>query len=233
MIRRHGVRSRSDMACPHKVCYENLCRWKGAPPKCEREGAGSSRCISAAQDGVIARCRPPFRCADAGGVFLRRCFCLAGAGSAGGYEIRVGASSRDIRLRETIRREGARVEEPAALRGSWYEHPSGHPGRGWLACGGARRGGGDFTLNNTMVELADYSFLARFMVSMIRRKLAKDLGLSVQEAEQTRSGCLCPERWVGEIRRVARRGEAGEPRQTANLVYKKIKNIKIRTNMTA
>ena len=41
-----------------------------------------------------------------------------------------------------------------------------------------------FTLNNTMVELADYSFLARFMVSMIRRKLAKDLGLSVQEAEQ-------------------------------------------------
>ena len=122
---------------------------------------------------------------------------------AGTYEIRVGASSRDIRLRETIRREGARVEEPAALRGSWYEHPSGHPGReDWLALmraesaatdrtnraeseDAAKRGAEKlFTLNNTMVELADYSFLARFMVSMIRRKLAKDLGLSVQEAEQ-------------------------------------------------
>ena len=95
------------------------------------------------------------------------------------------------------------MEEPAALRGSWYEHPSGHPGReDWLALmraesaatdrtnraeseDAAKRGAEKlFTLNNTMVELADYSFLARFMVSMIRRKLAKDLGLSVQEAEQ-------------------------------------------------
>ena len=111
---------------------------------------------------------------------------------AGTYEVRVGASSRDIRLRETIQREGARVEEPEALRGSWYEHPSGRPGReDWLALmrgesTGATGHGAEepFTLNNTMVELQDYSFLARFMVFMIRRRLAKSLGLSLQEAEQ-------------------------------------------------
>lgn len=98
----------------------------------------------------------------------------------GEYEIRVGASSRDIRLRERIQLAGEAPRRDDASR--WYHTPIGRPTLDDFATihppfpqiDPPRRG--TFDLNSSILEMKDSSLACRIMHRAVERTVAKDFG---------------------------------------------------------
>lgn len=100
------------------------------------------------------------------------------------YEILIGASSEDIRLSAYIEKEGEEIEIPSWQKGSWYETPKGHLMKvEWEKLMGKRMHKdsklcrGNFDMNNTLLELKDYSVLAKIMCKSIESSIAKGMGI--------------------------------------------------------
>lgn len=99
---------------------------------------------------------------------------------SGEYEIRVGASSRDIRLRDRVRLAGEAPRNDGASR--WYHRPSGRPTLDDFATihppfpriDPPRRG--TFDLNSSILEMKDSSLACRIMHRAVERTVAKDFG---------------------------------------------------------
>jgi Beta-glucosidase-related glycosidases len=109
----------------------------------------------------------------------------------GTYEVLIGASSDDIRLSAAIEKEGIKIENPIWQKRSWYENPNGQPSKAeWEKLMGKRMSNdsvlkkGDFDLNNTLLELRDYSFLAKIMCKSIEQTIAKGMGMKPDYTNQ-------------------------------------------------
>ena len=93
----------------------------------------------------------------------------------GVYTVLVGGNSRDLPLRGELPVDGEVVPAPDWQPGSWYEHCSGSPGRReWEAMLGrahvpreARKG--DFTLDNSLMEMREDSRLMGVICGVISR----------------------------------------------------------------
>ena len=93
----------------------------------------------------------------------------------GVYTVLVGGNSRDLPLRGELPVDGEVVPAPDWQPGSWYEHCSGSPGRReWEAMLGrahvpreARKG--DFTLDNSLMEMREESRLMGVICGVISR----------------------------------------------------------------
>ena len=102
---------------------------------------------------------------------------------SGAYEIRVGASSRDIRLTETLEVSGTAVPAPGWQAGSWYETMDGTPSRsGWERVMGRavpltpELKKGQFTLDSTCMEMKDSSFVMKIQYKVTEGIIAKGFG---------------------------------------------------------
>lgn len=102
----------------------------------------------------------------------------------GTYQVQIGASLEDIRLSADIEKDGVLVEVPAWQKNSWYESPKGQPKKEeWEKLMGKimederapKRG--EFSMDNTLLEMRDYSLLAKIMSSTIERTIAKGMGI--------------------------------------------------------
>jgi beta-glucosidase len=99
---------------------------------------------------------------------------------AGAYQIAVGASSRDIRLRGTVELTGAPARRQAVA--GWYHRPSGPPTLAdfrtvhepFPPLPAPRRG--TFDLNSSLVEMKDESLAVRIMLRIAERIVARDAG---------------------------------------------------------
>ena len=101
----------------------------------------------------------------------------------GVYEIRVGASSRDIRLSGSLEAAGEPVPAPEWQAGSWYETMAGAPTRAeWeRAMGHAvpvlpEPKKGQFTLDNTCLEMKDSSLVMKIQYKVTEGIIAKGFG---------------------------------------------------------
>ena len=101
----------------------------------------------------------------------------------GTYEIRVGASSRDIRLSGSLEVAGETVPTPDWQAGSWYETMDGAPSRsGWERVMGravpltAEPKKGQFTLDSTCMEMKDSSFVMKIQYKVTEGIIAKGFG---------------------------------------------------------
>ncbi len=100
------------------------------------------------------------------------------------YEILVGASSADIRLSASIQKKGETILVPSWQKGSWYENPKGHPAKEeWEKLMGrpmpddTRLIRGSFNMDNTLMELRNFSKIAEIMSSAIEKSIAKGMGI--------------------------------------------------------
>ena len=101
----------------------------------------------------------------------------------GKYAIEIGSSSRDIRLSAMIDIDGAEVENPTRLAGSWYQTLSGTPTREeWEMLMGnpvpiakePRKG--EFTMDSTCMEMKDSSLVMRIQYKITERVISKSFG---------------------------------------------------------
>ncbi len=118
-----------------------------------------------------------------------RCFAVYQDGwrvPEGSYEILIGSSSRDIRLKAEVHKNGEIVDVPSWQKGSWYEKPKGRPSKSeWEKLMGkavvddddAGLKKGNFDMDSTLLELKDYSLIARIMCNVIENTIAKDMGI--------------------------------------------------------
>ena len=101
----------------------------------------------------------------------------------GVYELRVGASSRDIRLSGSLEVVGEPVPAPDWQAGSWYETMEGAPSRsGWEKVMGhavpvtPEPKKGQFTLDSTCMEMKDSSFVMKIQYKVTEGIIAKGFG---------------------------------------------------------
>jgi beta-glucosidase len=101
----------------------------------------------------------------------------------GEYTVEIGASSRDIRLSQTITVEGEILPSPEWQAGSWYENPVGVPTRKeWERLMGrsiplsAEPKKGFFTMDNTCMEMKDHSFMMKVQYKVTEAIVAKSFG---------------------------------------------------------
>lgn len=101
----------------------------------------------------------------------------------GKYAVKIGASSQDIRLIQELDVKGEKVEAPDWQKGSWYESPVGLPTR---ACWEQLMGHpvpvtlepkkGEFTLDNTCLEMKDHSLVMKIQYKITENIIAKSYG---------------------------------------------------------
>lgn len=101
----------------------------------------------------------------------------------GTYTVQVGASSQDIRLAESIEIIGEKVAVPAWQTGGWYESLSGEPSREeWEKLMGhpvpvqAEPKKGQFTMDNTCMEMKDHSLVMKIQYMVTENIIAKSFG---------------------------------------------------------
>lgn len=101
----------------------------------------------------------------------------------GKYTVMVGASSRDIRLVEEIEVDGVSMEAPDWQTGSWYETLNGFPEReeweklmGHLVPVTSEPKKGEFTLDNTCLEMKDHSLVMKIQYKVTENIIAKSYG---------------------------------------------------------
>lgn len=116
-----------------------------------------------------------------------RCFAVWNEGwivPQGTYRILVGASVRDIRLTGDLERQGAEVPAPFWQQGSWYASPTQakpspadfqrmldrHPQEE------REPGKGEYTVENTILELSRSSVVVRIMKFFMEKTIAKQCG---------------------------------------------------------
>ncbi|MGN1026310.1 MAG: glycoside hydrolase family 3 C-terminal domain-containing protein, partial [Faecousia sp.] len=101
----------------------------------------------------------------------------------GTYTILVGASSRDIRLQQSIEVAGEKIGAPAWQAGSWYESLLGEPSRDeWEKLMGhpvpivPEPKKGQFTMDNSCMEMKDSSLIMKIQYKVTEKIIAKDFG---------------------------------------------------------
>ena len=101
---------------------------------------------------------------------------------AGDYKVCVGGSSRDLPLSKVIHREGVDVSVPTWQAGSFYERCAGSPnqeeferviGRRYIPVIPKK---GEYTMDNTILEMRDHSFVMKIMYKKVERTIVKALG---------------------------------------------------------
>lgn len=102
---------------------------------------------------------------------------------AGSYSVQIGASSRDIRLEDTIEIAGREIDVPAWQSGSWYETLAGSPSREeWEKLMGhpvpiiPEPQKGQFTMDSTCMEMKDHSFVMKIQYKVTENIIAKGFG---------------------------------------------------------
>lgn len=101
----------------------------------------------------------------------------------GTYTVQIGASCRDIRLSLEIKADGEAVPVPAWQAGSWYETLKGLPSREeWERAVGhsvavwPEPKKGQFTMDNSCMEMKDSSFIMKIQYKVTEHIIAKDFG---------------------------------------------------------
>ncbi len=101
----------------------------------------------------------------------------------GTYTVQIGASSRDIRLWAEIEVAGETVPTPVWLAGSWYQTLSGKPSREeWEKLMGhpvpiqQSPKKGQFTMDNSCLEMKDSSFIMKIQYKVTENIIAKQCG---------------------------------------------------------
>jgi beta-glucosidase len=114
-----------------------------------------------------------------------RCFAVWNEGwkiPSGDYEIQIGTNSRNILLSATVHKEGEEVAIPHWQSGSWYEAPFGTPSQTqWEIMYGrvvldTKPAKGNFTMDSTILEMRDHSFVMRCMQYFAEKTIAKSFG---------------------------------------------------------
>ena len=97
----------------------------------------------------------------------------------GSYLIEVGTGSRQICFEEMIEVDGETVEAPAWQKGSWYENFEGKLSQSeWEKLLGKKYESsklikGQFTMENTVEEMKDYSLIMKIMYKAVEKTIAK------------------------------------------------------------
>jgi len=101
----------------------------------------------------------------------------------GTYAVQLGASSRDIRLQESVEIAGEEIAVPEWQVGSWYEKPTGRPSReDWERLMGhpvpviAEPKKGQFTMDSTCMEMKEHSFIMKIQYKVTEKIIAKSFG---------------------------------------------------------
>ncbi len=99
------------------------------------------------------------------------------------YGIQLNSSVRDVRLAGSMTVEGEVVPAPAWQPGSWYGHPVGQPPKldfeamlGYSVAEYVPPHRGEFTDENTIMEMAEHSFILRLVLYFITKKVARMCG---------------------------------------------------------
>lgn len=101
----------------------------------------------------------------------------------GTYTVQIGASSRDIRLETEIEVAGESIPAPAWQERSWYETLNGQPSREeWEKLMGhpvpvlPKPKKGQFTMDNSCLEMKDSSFIMKIQYKVTENIIAKQCG---------------------------------------------------------
>ena len=100
----------------------------------------------------------------------------------GEYIVRIGSSSRELKLSAAMQKEGEPVQIPAWQKGSWQESLKGVPsteeleamtGRPYVPLAVKK---GAFTMDSTVAEMKDHSWIMKIMYSAVESTIAKGFG---------------------------------------------------------
>ncbi len=101
----------------------------------------------------------------------------------GAYTVQVGASSRDIRMEQTMEVSGEEIPIPAWQAGSWYETLTGTPSREeWEELMGhpipilPEPKKGQFTMDSTCMEMKEHSLVMKIQYKVTENIIAKSFG---------------------------------------------------------
>lgn len=101
---------------------------------------------------------------------------------AGDYTVEVGGSSEDLPLKALITKQGENVTVPARQSKSWYEAPNGAPTQqDWETMLGQKYHApvlkkGKFTMDNTVLEMKDFSFVMKMMYKGVEKNVLSMMG---------------------------------------------------------